>query len=112
MILCPCIPILIEWLRAGSVKRENFLITTAVLTVALLVAAEHNFYRAFYAGLFIVSLILDILVYSGPVASGMDRYAGGLLLAVGIVHAAERFWWHVVLDRPFPDSLRASDDGT
>lgn len=105
-IICPMIPVLIEWFKTSHLRHESVLITAAVLSAALLVTAEHNFSRAAYLLIFLVSLILHVLVFSGPIESGMDVYAGNLLASVAILHAVERFWWHVVQDRPFPDSLR------
>lgn len=107
-LLLPALPLPIEWLKTDHVEPESYLITVAVLAAGFGFSAEHNSYRAGYGLLFLTGLILDIVGKSGKVASQADGYAWVLLLAVAALHGSERFWWHVVLDRPFPDGLKGN----
>jgi len=58
--------------------------------------------------MFLVSLVIDAFASNttSPISVAAVQYAGTLLGAVALVHIAERLWWHVVWDRPFPDFLR------
>jgi hypothetical protein len=103
MLLVPCIPVLIDFLKNGVVSKDIYLVTSAVLAAGYFFAAEHNLLRGIYFLLFLITIILDTLTLNGDVAATVDKYAGLLLLAVAIAHSSERFWWHVVLERPFPD---------
>lgn len=109
-ILVPMLPVLIEWAKTNSVKNDNYLITASVLAASLGVSAEHDFYRAGYSIIFLVTITLYGLVVGGPIASGVDRYAWVLLLAVAILHASERFWWHIVLSRSLTDTFKKAED--
>jgi hypothetical protein len=99
-IAAPCLPIFIEFLSTGTVKANSYFITAAVLSAAFAVSTGHTFFRALYGGLFVINLILDTV--SGPFSASIEHYAGILLLLTAVLHAVERFWWHVVYDRPFP----------
>lgn len=105
-ILCtigiPCVPILIEFMKTDTVDRGSYLLVAAVLAAAFGVPAEHYLFRFGYGILFLITLLLDTVTLSPSVAVIADRYAGSLLLAVAILHASERFRWHVMLRRPFP----------
>jgi hypothetical protein len=105
-------------LQAGHVTTNAYFITAAVLSVNYGVTAEHNVYRGIYLLTFVLALVLDAFGVANPSAaqhtSGaaastgivVTPYAPWLLLCVLSAHTAERFWWHVVWDQPFPDYLR------
>lgn len=106
-ILVPCLPVGIEMLRAGHVPAASYFVTAAVLSATYGCSAEHNFYRGLYTLSFIGSLLLDAFgVQAGVQNPPVSEYAGLVLAGVVILHSAERFWWHVIWDRPFPDFLR------
>lgn len=107
-IFLPLLPLTIEWLQKGSILNKNIAIAASILAVSFAIISEHNLYRAIYLFVFIVALILHTLIISGPIYSGADDYAVHLLGAATLPHIVERLWWHIVLDRPFPDSLRSS----
>lgn len=104
IVLCvifPCLPVAIDVIRTKHVTASGILVTAAVLSSTYGCSAEHNFYRALYTLTFIVSIIF--CAFGGddfPIS-----FAGSLLGSVCVLHATERFWWHVVWDRPFPDFL-------
>jgi hypothetical protein len=100
-VAAPCIPLLIELLRSGTVKSDSIYITAAVMSAAFAVSAEHALFLSLYIALFVINLIFDMV--SGPFTTMLDAWAGTLLGLIAALHATERVWWHIVLDRPFPD---------
>jgi hypothetical protein len=102
-IVLPSIPIILDWLKYGEVKRDTFLITSMILSGTFLVISEHNLYRSLYILFLVVSIGFDISSLSKAAEDMAAVYAGTLFIAIIVAHATERFWWHVVLDRPFPD---------
>jgi hypothetical protein len=100
-IAFPCLPVFIEWYRTGSVKSDTYYITAAVLASAFAVSAEHIAFIGLYITSFVINLILDMV--HGPFSAVVDVWAGSVLAAVRGLHISERVWWHVFLDRPFPD---------
>ena len=103
-VAAPLLPILLEFLKTGAVRSDSFFITAAVMAAAFAVSAEHVLPRALYMASFVVNLILDIV--RGPFSASMDAWAGTMLLSVASLHIAERAYWHLALDRPFPDYSR------
>jgi hypothetical protein len=106
-LLAPSFPIFIEWLRKGKVADETFLITAVILAATFLFSAEYSVFRFLYIVLLAMAALLDA-VGPTPAAIAVDHYAGTLLLGIALLHSIERLIWHVVLDRPFPDNLRAA----
>ena len=101
-VAAPCLPVLIELLRNGFVQSGSFYITSAVMSAAFAVSAEHVLFRALYFALFVINLVFNNV--TGPFSPQLDNWAGTLLFMVALLHAIERVWWHIVLDRPFPES--------
>jgi hypothetical protein len=101
IIAFPCLPVFIEWYRTGEVKADTYYITAAVLAAAFAVTAEHIAFIGLYITSFVINLVLDMV--HGPFSDRVDHWAGILLAAICGIHASERFWWHIFLDRPFPD---------
>lgn len=100
----PCLPLCIEWLRTGDMKSDTMTLTAAVLAATFIFSAEHVLNLCVYILLFVVNLLFNTVV--GPTSpAGIDAWTGTLLMSVTFFHAIERFWWHVVLDRPFPDRV-------
>jgi hypothetical protein len=101
-LVLPCLPLFIEWLKDGRIKPETIFVTAAILAATFAFTAEHVILFSAYLLFFLVNLLLDVTTGpSRPVA--LDHWAGILLAGVAILHAGERFWWHVVLDRSFPE---------
>jgi hypothetical protein len=100
----PCLPLLIELLKGGSVSPGNIYITAAVMAAVYASSVEHVMFFVLYLGLFVVNLILDTV--SGPYSKALEPWAGTLLLLVALLHMTERAWWHAVLNRPFPERFR------
>src|SRR3974390_3339765 len=103
-VAAPLLPIFLEFLKTGAVRSDSFFITAAVMAAAFAVSAEHILPRALYMASFVVNLILDVV--RGPFSASIDAWAGTLLLSVALLHIAERAYWHLALDRPFPDYSR------
>ncbi|MBV9393943.1 MAG: hypothetical protein JOZ84_05980 [Methylobacteriaceae bacterium] len=99
--------------------------TAAVLAVGFGFTAEGNFTRAAYLLLFFFCIGYDFqpegpkgdTAHAGgaiPIAQAtltgwfFDHLALCALIAVAVIHMVERFNWHVVLDRKFPDWLRGT----
>ena len=99
-VAAPCLPLFIEFLRNGSVKSDSLYITATVISAAYAVSTEHVLFRTLYFAMFVVNLIL--VMVSGPYSDQLATWAGTLLISIAFLHMVERFWWHVVLDRPFP----------
>ena len=95
---------LIEWLRTDAVTPETFYLIGVILSSSFLLSARHAWTRTAYGVLLAANLALDLV--KGKGAEHASHYAGYLLLSVMILHAVERFWWHVVEDAPFPDWKR------
>lgn len=119
-VLVPCLPVIIDMFRASGlngVSPGSYLVTAAVLAATYGCSAEHNFFRGLYTLMFLVSLLADAFTppHAGVAADVqvslpvLAQYAWTILATIALLHAAERFWWHVVWDRPFPDFLRRSD---
>jgi len=103
-IAAPCLPLFIELLKSGSVRSDSIYITAAVISAAFSVSAQHVMFRALYIALFVVNLIFDMVAGSGPFKEQLDSWAVGLLVLVAVLHTTERAWWHLVMNRPFPES--------
>jgi hypothetical protein len=101
-LLLPCLPIVIGGLRDGKLDRESMIITAAILAATFIFTAGHQILRVVYILLFISALLLDT-IRSDFASVVMETYAGSLFLGVACLQAAERFWWHIALDRPFPE---------
>jgi hypothetical protein len=109
VIVLPCLPVILEWIHISHVGNATKTITTAVLAAGFIFSAEHNVLRVIYAILFLAGFSLTL--GTGPQSPvGIDNWDGTLLLAVALIHAAERFFWHVFLERPFPDWLKSSEE--
>jgi hypothetical protein len=105
MLVLPCLPLAIEWLHSSHIANGTKTVTAAVLSSGFLFSAEHYVYRSVYAVLFLGSLLLTFAV--GPESpAGIERWDGTFLLVVALFHCSERLYWHVFLDRPFPDWVR------
>jgi hypothetical protein len=100
-IAAPCLPLLIELLKNGTIESSSYYLTAAVLAAAYAVSAEHVLFLTLYFALFVINLVFNNV--TGPFSAQLNTWAGTLLLLVALLHATERIWWHVVLDRPFPD---------
>lgn len=100
-IAAPCLPIFIELLRKGQVASDSIYITAAVMAAAFAVSAEHVLYRVLYIALFVINLVFNNS--AGPFSAQLETWAGTLLTLVALLHVSERIWWHIVLDRPFPE---------
>jgi hypothetical protein len=101
-IFAPCLPLVIELFKSGTVKTDNIYITASVMSAAFWVSGEHVLFRALYLLLFVFNLILH-MVADGPFASELNNWAWKLLGLVAVLHATERIWWHLILNRPFPE---------
>lgn len=104
-IFLPCLPLMIEWLRTSHITNSTVTLTATVLCAGFGFSAENYAMRTVYGVLFVVSLLLNVGV--GPNSPvGIDRFDGAILLTVAFFHSAERAWWHLYLDKPFPDWVR------
>lgn len=100
-LFIPCLPIVVELLKKFHVDKENIVITVSVLAATFGITAGHKLSQVCYILLFITALLINTI--SGGLAAQMVAdYSGTLLVAVALLHASERFHWHIVLDRPFP----------
>lgn len=106
----PCVPIFLEWLKTGIVTSNTYFITSIVLNATYFFGTESWFYRFWYGALFGINCLLDGTPPSSPVHTVVD-HGGALLIAVAVLHASERFGWHVFQDRPFPDTVRNPSHG-
>lgn len=106
-LFLPCLPLVIEWLKSGHIDKQNIVITTAILAATFIFTAEHKICQAIYIIIFVSALLLNTV--SGPFAEQvMQAYAGTLLASVALLHSSERMWWHLVLNRPFPEAASTS----
>lgn len=105
MIIVPCLPIFIEAVRnEGTIKADTYYITGAVLAASYGIASLHHLFRFGYLCLFVGTLSLDFQPEgSGKLLQGWLPM--GLMIAVVFTQAIERFGWHVVQNRRFPDWL-------
>jgi hypothetical protein len=103
VIIMPCLPVIIEWMRSGYDKSDTMTLTAAVLSIGFCVTTESIMLFFVYFLLFLTNILVNTVV--GPnspvILTGWEGY---LLLGVIGLHAIERGRWHVVLDRPFPDT--------
>ena len=98
----PCLPLLVERLRDSQIKNDSYFLTAAVLAASFIFTADHYVFRAIYILLFLINLLLDIV--PGDTTKDLAHWSGSLLVGVALLHATERFWWHIIWDRPFPDT--------
>ncbi len=118
IVLLPLFPLFIEGVKNDwEIKTENYLLTAAVLAAGFGFSTEGNLYRAAYMFLFLLSVGYDFRpaphdVANLPLDSGlldsakgwlMSHIALDALLLVVVLQTIERFTWHVVIDRLFPD---------
>ena len=106
VILCPLLPLLIELMTTHAVRSDSYLITTAVLCTAFCVSAGHSLLLAFYLMTFLLTFAWDIVEVASHTEIGIGGSASAVLLVICLTHAAERFWWHVLEDRPIIEILR------
>lgn len=101
-LVLPCLPLGIEWLKDGHIKPGTILVTAAVLAATFAFTAEHVIFFSTYLILFLINILFDMS--AGPNQPvRLDQWSGTLLYGVAILHGMERFWWHVVFDRSFPE---------
>jgi hypothetical protein len=100
----PCLPIFLEMLKTGSVAQETYFLTSIILSATYFFGAEIWFYRFGYGAFFSVNALFDTVPKSSPLET-MAHHGGALLIGVALLHASERFGWHVFEDRPFPDNI-------
>ncbi len=127
VIVMPLLPLLVEAARNDlDIRGENILLTIAVLAVGFGFSSESNLFRASYLLLFFFSIGLDFhpddaVLRAGPHAfsatsaaadensivslrnSWMFSHPSSFLIAVCVLHAIERLYWHVGQKRQFPD---------
>lgn len=103
LIGAPCLPLIIELLKTGSMRSDSIYITASVMCIGFVFMAENMLIRVVYMSLFALTLIFDIV--SGPFSEELNSYAGLILIGVCVLHASERFYWHIGLDRPFPERI-------
>ncbi len=84
-VMLPCLPLIIGALKA-----------------TFIFSASRQIIKALYILLF-MSAVLFETIHSQFSQSILNGYAVTLLVAVALLQAADRFWWHVALTRPFPD---------
>ena len=101
-VMLPCLPLIIGALKDGTVENESTLITAAVLAATFIFSASRQIIKALYILLF-MSAVLFETIHGQFSQSILNGYAVTLLVAVTLLQAADRFWWHVALTRPFPD---------
>lgn len=102
-LLIPAIPIWLELARSPHIARpETLFVTGVILSGSFAFSAQHNLFRFLYIILGGINIFMDI-VNNGSTPGVGDHYALYLLLGAALLHASERFWWHVILERPFPD---------
>jgi hypothetical protein len=108
MIAVPCLPLGIEAAKhTGTIKPESYFLTAAVLAATFGLSSESNFFRFGYIMAFLGTISLDFQPEQGEAWLSVD-WAAKFMFAVAILHAIERFTWHIVLDRRFPDWLRSA----
>jgi hypothetical protein len=115
IIIAPLFPVFVEALKSGDVRPETYPLTAAVLAVGYGFASQDPLFWAAYALLFFASLgydfkpeaVLPTLAGDGIVARVIGWIMGhlslSLMLAVTMLQFIERFIWHMVSDRQFPD---------
>jgi hypothetical protein len=81
---------------------ESTLITAAVLAATFIFSASRQIIKVLYILLFISAVLFET-IHSQFAQSILNGYAVTLLVAVALLQAADRLWWHVALTRPFPD---------
>lgn len=105
-LLLPCLPLMIEMLKDGKVEKGNVVITVSILAATFIFTAGHTIIQVIYVLLFVAALLLN-LVHGDLASQVLNDYSGTLIIGVAFLHAAERFWWHVALDVPFPENKRS-----
>jgi hypothetical protein len=104
-VFAPCLPVIIDALQHGRASANVVFVTASVMSVGYLISAEHNLFRAFYSLTFIGSLLFGSIAAQTEAVTGFWNLPTFAIFTAAMLHSAERFWWHVVWDRPFPDCL-------
>ena len=106
---------MVELVKSGEVKPESYLLTAAVLAVGYGFTSQQPVAWALYGLIFFGSLVYDFNTAAVPPSPARPAILADIfvwifhhlalcaLLSVAIVHALERFLWHVVWDQLFPD---------
>lgn len=116
VVAVPLFPVLVEAVKhQGVVRPETYLLTAAVLSVGFGFSSQAPSCWAAYALIFFGSLIYDYNPRATPPLMSWPEFLAGfeswvtshlalsLLLLAAMLHTIERFMWHVVWNRPFPD---------
>jgi hypothetical protein len=98
----PCLPLMVELLRDEHVKNDSYFLVAAVFSATFIFTARNHFARAYYGLLFLGCLLLDLI--PSPTTQTLAHWAGWFLMLVMGAHVIERFFWHVIYDKPFPDT--------
>lgn len=101
LVGAPCLPLLIELLKIGTIGSNSIYITASVMCVGFVFMAENTLIRVVYIVLFSLTLIFNMV--SGPYSPELNSWSSIILIGVCVLHASERAYWHVALDRPFPE---------
>jgi hypothetical protein len=106
MIGVPSLPLGIEAAQnMGTVEPYSYYLTAAVLAASYGISSDHNSFRCGYGAAFLGTIVLLFQPKIGPTWVG-SGWAAKFMLAVATTHAMERFRWHIVLNRKFPDWLQ------
>jgi hypothetical protein len=122
--VAPLFPILVESMKNGGlVGSESFLLTAAVMAVGFGISSETDLFRGAYTVLFLTSVGIDfkksaeimLIASGGPMGQGlsgvisfalqlMGNHLSLLLLMLTLMaQFVERFIWHMIEDKKFPD---------
>ncbi|MBB3394187.1 MULTISPECIES: hypothetical protein [unclassified Rhizobium] len=120
IIVVPLLPLFVEFEKhAGLIKDESYYMTAAVLAAGFGFTSEGYGFRAGYIALFLWCIVADYRPEQAEQAVGAINtvqaistqswiFGHAALVAIiltVLLHAIERFAWHVVYDRRFPDYL-------
>jgi hypothetical protein len=120
IVVVPLLPLFVEFEKhSGVVKDESLYMTAAVLAAGYGFTSEGNGFRAGYTGLFLWSVAANykpeqaerVAAAAQATATAIetnwpfDHAAIVAILITICLHASERFAWHVLGDRRFPDYL-------
>jgi hypothetical protein len=104
-VILPLFPAYVDAIKHAdwNAQPETYYTTAAVMAVLFGFGSDLNLFRFCYILIFLGIIGLEFQPQRDPM---YEKWAVIFMIAVAMLHAIERFRWHVVLDREFPDWLK------
>ncbi len=104
VLVIPALPIILEYFKnKGHILKSDIYIVSIILASSFGISAEKSYSRVIYIGLILTSFVEFYVTPSGITAPRIEWHDFWAFIGICLLQMSERFWWHVVDEKPFPD---------